>query len=208
MNAFKTGMKFEKHVQSIFVKHGFHVFKETGGSKCGPDISILYNGVRVNFECKTKNAFEGGGRVLHMNNGKLRTCDTFFDSLLNGVDIWGGRVPQFKLGNKDFTVWMNESIHFKDIWIDIDSTSVARYYACHDIHYVIIEKTGIYHTGKNPMNIYCPYFECHNRLRIRCKRHSSSSMPSSVQASLVFSKKLLKKFSHSKSTYGTHGSIC
>ena len=54
MNAFKTGMKFEKHVQSIFVKHGFHVFKETGGSKCGPDISILYNGVRVNFECKQR----------------------------------------------------------------------------------------------------------------------------------------------------------
>lgn len=207
MNSFKSGMKFEHHVRSLFVKRGFYVFKDTGGSKSRPDISILYNDTRVNFECKTKNAFEGGGQGLHVHQGRLVSHDTFFKTILDGINLWDGRIPQFKIGNKDFDVWINERLNFRDVWVDIDSKSVARYYAQRGIHYLIIQDTGIYHTGEDPMKLGCPYFECRNRIRIRCKRHSSSSMPSTVQASLIFSKKELKKYTLLKSTYGTDGSI-
>lgn len=191
MNAYATGMKFEKMVRKTFVKHGFTVLENTGGSKSRPDVSILYKGIQVNIECKTKNGFEGGAHGLHVDNGRLVSHDSFFANLLNNVNIWDGRIPSFKLGNKDFDVWINEKHLYKDIWVDIDPTCVSHYYARKSIHYIMIEGDGIYTTGHDPLYLGCPLFTCRNRLRIRCKRHSSSSMPSTVQASLVF-----KKYKH------------
>lgn len=195
MNAFKSGMKFEQRVRNTFKRHGFSVRDLTGGSKKGPDVSILFRGSEVNFECKTKNSFEGGGRRFCVRNNILVLEDSLFESFL-GVHIpWGGRIPAFKLGDGSFDVWMNEKNHFKDEYILIPRDAVSMYYSSNMIHYIIVENKGIYHTGSDPMMIGCPLFTCMCRLRIRCKRHSSSSMPSSVQASLIF--KLETRVTHS-----------
>jgi len=37
-----------------------------------------------------------------------------------------------------------------------------------------------------------PLFKCNTRIRIRCKRHGSTSMPGSVQAALIYTKNSIK----------------
>lgn len=195
MNSFKSGMRFETKVKLIFTRFGFNVMDNTGGSKKGPDVSILHNSKHVTFECKTKNSFEGGGKCMNVVDDKLTTGpETFFNNILNDFVPWGGKIPSFKNGDKSFERWMNERHVFRDEYVTIPPDSVSQYYYMNNVNYMIIEKKGIYHTGKDPMGIGCPLFTCDCKMRIRCKRHSSSSMPTSVQMSLVFNTKKLKKW--------------
>ena len=186
MNSFKSGIKYEQHVKQVFRRFGLKTVESTGGCKKRPDVSIIIGERRINFECKTKRAFEGGACGFDIVDGFLVNRNLFFTHLIGNHVPWGGKIPSFKLGNKDFDVWTNEKHLFRDEYIIVSPDSISRYYRDNDVHYILIQNIGYFHTGDDVLGLKCNQFKPNTRLRIRCKQHSGSSLPSSIQASLVF----------------------
>lgn len=165
---------------------------DIAGSQKGVDLVLEVDNKKVGIECKTRNAFEGGARSFTLSDNKLKMKDEFFNSIIGSYLPFGGRIPQFLLGKKEIREWEEEKENFKGEYICLsDRHIVSNYYNKKNVSYIQIENHGLYHTGNDVLDLKVPHFLCEIKIRIRCKQHTSSSLPSSVQASLIFNRRTL-----------------
>jgi hypothetical protein len=188
-----SGIEYEKRVSTRL-----GISNIAGASS---KIDVYDKDREINIECKTKNAFEGGQISLGVKENNYIFPENekgdLFKKLLNLHTPFDGRIPSFKNGDKSFETWKREKDYFKSYMLECDSTSISEYYKLKGVDYIQIEEKGLYHTGKDIHNYGIPFFEPKTKIRIRCKQHSSSSMPSSIMLSLNFNKRSLplSKFS-------------
>lgn len=194
-NCLANGIRYERRVllmlsETAWREHPIVTKSRTGGATRLNDIVVVVDGKKVVFEVKNKNSFEGGGRVLKDADGSL----TMPIGLLgNEVEYtpWKGRIPSFLRGDKNIERWKVEKPYFRDEYRPVSIDAMRLYYKEKGVDYIQIEGKGLYHTGNDPLVLGVPPFSCFSRIRIRCKQHTSSTLPGSVQASLVFSRKRL-----------------
>jgi len=196
----KKGVIYEDTIRTLlgcctYNNGTINVREKTGGAGHGQDIQFT---VTVNVECKDKGAFEGGGKTYkHIENKLVMSEDCLHKTLLEDYIPFEGRIPSFVTGNKEdpldtkIKVWETEKHLFKDEYKDVSKTAVADYYKSKGIHYIQVEGKGLYTTGHDILELGAPLFTCVTKLRIRCKRHGSSTLPGSVQAALIYMKSSL-----------------
>jgi hypothetical protein len=203
--AFKAGMKCEGDLLEI-MKRTYDV--KTGDCLCafdavsagageGIDVPFHFGGGSYGLESKTLNASEGGQRKFYLKEGILELPNddrTRIHRALLPADfkLWEGRVPSFVKGDRTQETWNKEAASFRDVYVNVDNTAVAKFYKEKGTHYIQIEGKGLYHTGEDPCNFGVPLFSCSTRLRIRCKRHKGS-IPGTVMAALNYNKNTLPK---------------
>jgi len=167
-----------------------HVSETTASGGHGQDVQFRVADITVNLECKDQGAFEGGGKTYkNVENVLVIPEECLHKRLLGDYHPFEGRIPSFLKGDKTLVTWEAEKHLFKDEYKEAPDTTVATYYRSKGIHYIQFEKKGLYTTGHDILELGVPLFKCETRFRIRCKRHRSSTMPSSVQASLTYTKK-------------------
>lgn len=202
-----SGLAFEsailERLKGLHYKGEQIVVKKTSGAARTPDIPILIkNGeeaMSLCIEVKNKGAFEAGGKAFQLVGDQLILPDKEEFRLhreLLGVDYkpFEGRIPSFKKGDKKVETWIAEKHLFPEERIACEDTQiVANYYRKQGSAYIVVEEYGIYHTGEDILNLKVPMFECKVSLRVRCKQHGSSPLPGSVQVSINYDKKTLKK---------------
>ena len=191
----KKGTAYEDVIRELLAKYTYNelvidVAGKTAGAGHGQDVQFIVADITVNVECKDKGAFEGGGKTYkNVENTLVFPEECLHKTLLEGYIPFGGRVPSFLKGDKTLATWETEKTMFKDEHRDVPDTTVADYYRSKGIHYIQFEKKGLYTTGHDILELGVPLFKCETRIRIRCKRHGSSTMPGSVQAAFVYTKK-------------------
>lgn len=71
------------------------------------------------------------------------------------------------------------------------------YYKGKGVHYIQIEKYGLYHTGNDILNLGVPIFYCNQVLRIRTSKHkkkvAGGRVPTDVVGDINYDKKTLIK---------------
>ena len=191
----KKGTAYEDVIRELLAKYTYNelvidVAGKTAGAGHGQDVQFIVADITVNVECKDKGAFEGGGKTYkNVENTLVFPEECLHKTLLEGYIPFGGRVPSFLKGDKTLATWETEKTMFKDEHTNVPDTTVADYYRSKGIHYIQFEKKGLYTTGYDILELGVPLFKCETRIRIRCKRHGSSTMPGSVQAAFVYTKK-------------------
>jgi len=194
-SSLKKGTAYEDVIRALLSECTYNdaaidVAGKTAGAGHGQDVQFKVADISVNVECKDKGAFEGGGKTYkNVENTLVFPEECLHKTLLEGYIPFGGRVPSFLKGDKTLATWETEKTMFKDEHTDVPDTTVADYYRYKGIHYIQFEKKGLYTTGLDILELGVPLFKCETRIRIRCKRHGSSTMPGSVQAAFVYTKK-------------------
>jgi|GEM_PF-6438806 len=179
-----SGKAYEDRIRNILIGLGENV-PPTAGSARGPDIKICREPNDISIEVKSGEAKEGGQFTVPIVDGKL---------VFNNKILWEGNIPSFLSGDKTKETWLKEKHIFRNDRIELDDrTVIAKYYKDKGSSYIQVEHKGLYHTGEDPLKLGAPLFEADTTLRIRCKQHTSSSVPGSVMASLEFDRVSLKK---------------
>jgi hypothetical protein len=127
-NCFKNGIQYEKKIIDL-LKPLYHIIG-TGGSTRQPDIQVQTNdSTIVRIEIKNKNAFEGGGKVMKLINGKLKCpSDSLHHEILYDYIPWNGRIPSFMFGDCSLSTWQKEKHLFPDIRIQTSPDVIRKYY--------------------------------------------------------------------------------
>ena len=197
-SSLENGVAYEHKIRSLLTCYTYnelelHVSETTASGGHGQDVQFRVADITVNLECKDQGAFEGGGKTYkNVENVLVIPEECLHKRLLGDYRPFEGRIPSFLKGDKTLVTWEAEKHLFKDEYKEAPDTTVATYYRSKGIHYIQFEKKGLYTTGHDILELGVPLFKCETRFRIRCKRHRSSTMPSSVQASLTFTKKSIK----------------
>ncbi|MCK9607820.1 MAG: hypothetical protein M0R33_15360 [Methylomonas sp.] len=197
-NSLKSGKTYEEKIAAQLKTCKFNgkplqVSETAGASATKHDIDFVADGIVVSLECKNGGAFECGGRCLKVTNGKLIIREEcLHQRVLGNYCPFGGKIPAFLRGDKTLKTWANEKQQFRDEYIkNLPTNVMCEYYKSKGVHYIQIADRGLFRTGADILNLGVPTIACEVIVRIRCKQHSSSSMPSSVQASFVFNKKTI-----------------
>ena len=113
------------------------------------------------------------------------------DNILKNAHIYE-KAPPFLSNDKNVSMtydqWNMIKHNFPDVYISCPDDAIARAYQAKGVHYIQLEHHGLYHTGEDVCNFGVPLFACHQRLRIRCKRHglrckiTGKYIPTSVTA--------------------------
>jgi len=194
-SSLENGVAYEHKIRTLLTCYTYnelelHVSESTASGGHGQDIQFRVADITVNLECKDQGAFEGGGKTYkNVENVLVIPEECLHKRLLGDYRPFEGRIPSFLKGDKTLVTWEAEKHLFKDEYKEAPDTTVATYYRSKGIHYIQFEKKGLYTTGHDILELGVPLFKCETRFRIRCKRHRSSTMPSSVQASLTYTKK-------------------
>lgn len=164
----------------------------------GHDNDVIFNicDNQYGIECKNKGAFEGGGRVMKLKDGKLYIEDNNIIKALYGEHLaFKGNIPSFLTGNKSSETWVSEKHLFQDEYVNVDPTAVSNYYNSKGSSYIQIEGKGLYHTGNDILELNVPFFQGDTRLRIRTSKHINreTGVPVDVTLALVFKRSSLKK---------------
>jgi hypothetical protein len=198
LHSLANGIAYEKKVadairrlkyngNTIIVPEG-----TAGANSKNNDIMMTIQGREYAVEAKNRGAFEGGGKRFQVTESGLRIPeDGLHKDLLGDYIPWGGRVPSFLRGNKTLELWNLEKDTFKDEYLHVAPETICQYYRQKGASYIQIEDKGVYHTGEDCLSLNVPLFSCEIKIRIRCKRHTSGPMPSSVQASFVYNRKTI-----------------
>ena len=125
---------------------------------------------------------------------------TIFTSLLSNLDMFPA--PPFLQKEITYEEWLEIKTIYKDRYLDIPNDTLSRAYNAKGTQYIQLLNYGLYHTGDDLCNFQVPFFECEQRLRVRCKRHGKkdalgNNVPSSVMASLCPKLKTLPKSPYS-----------
>ena len=193
----QNGISYEQKIllklsMISYKNYPIQIQHKSGGATMNADIQLQVGDILIQIEAKNKGAFEGGGKTMKLHNGRLSCPNGSIHSIiLDGYTPWSGRIPSFLKGDKSLRTWNCEKFFFRDEYRRIAPDVISQYYYKKNIHYIQVEGKGLYHTGNDILQLGVPLFECRARLRIRCKQHSSSSMPSSVQASFTFDRRSL-----------------
>jgi hypothetical protein len=194
-SSLENGVAYEHKIRTLLTCYTYnelelHVSESTASGGHGQDVQFRVADITVNLECKDQGAFEGGGKTYkNVENVLVIPEECLHKRLLGDYHPFEGRIPSFLKGDKTLVTWEAEKHLFKDEYKEAPDTTVATYYRSKGIHYIQFEKKGLYTTGHDILELGVPLFKCETRFRIRCKRHRSSTMPSSVQASLTYTKK-------------------
>lgn len=187
-----NGKKYEDQIKEYLETQNMRVLKGTGGASTRPDVSFWVSNRQINIECKNKGSFEGGGKRFVVQHQKLVIPEDGLHKYLIGSHVpFGSRVPSFLDGDRTLETWTSEKHLFTDEYLAIPDDTMRNYYRNIGIHYIQIEGKGLYSTCCDTLGLGAPPFSCKTRMRIRCKRHTGSPMPGSVQASIVFDRKTL-----------------
>lgn len=194
------GMSYENQIMTKLCGFSYDgspirtISDKTGGATSNPDIQLYIGNIQIRIECKNKNGFEAGGKCMKIINNELKCPDgTLHNDVLNGRTPWSGRIPSFINGDKSLHTWNREKQNFRDEYYRILPDVISAYYKSKSVDYIQVEEKGLYHTGNDVLCLGVPLFECRARIRIRCKQHGSTPMPSSVQAVFTFDKRSLGK---------------
>jgi hypothetical protein len=192
------GFIYENKVNSNLKKTGLLTpgFIPAGADSNAPDAQIRFKGKDYKIEVKLDlNVDFGQGSLSYDINKKtdnwvLSGSDTIsgkqMRQFLEFIGVprivnkqWGPKGPprkftvlskNFKKSDVDF-----DYKNFKDVFIDIPSNSVAKYYNSKNTYYIQIGGKGFYYMGKDIANLNVSKFNLLLKLRIRLKR--GGSMP-------------------------------
>lgn len=209
-----NGKKYEERVANVCnslksvyqdVPLNTQSISELGGCTSGQDLYLNYKSINdIGVEVKRITPDWMQMSIRPDNNGNWSSSGrtkiphdskTIFESYISSTEF---PVPPFLDRDITYEEWERIEDTYKDKYIDIPSDTISRAYSAKNTHYIQLLNYGLYHTGNDPCNFGVPYFECHQRLRIRCKRHGKKDstgkhIPSSVMASLCPKLSTLKK---------------
>lgn len=169
------GYAYERHIRECLMSHGV---------KCGrvaqsanrPDLTFDVDGDTFGIEIKTRGAFEAGQHTVKLIDNKL---------YFHGHTLFDGRVPSFMKGDKSKETWASEK-HLFNQYYDLDNPALIAYmYRLKGCAYIQIQGKGLFHTGRNPLNLDVHFLRIPVRMRARCKQHKGK-VPSSVMVSLTY----------------------
>lgn len=194
-----NGMSYERQIMTKLCGLSYDgspirtITDRTGGSTPNPDIQLYMGNIQIRIEIKNKNGFEGGGKAMKIINNQLKCPDgTLHNDVLDGRTPWSGNIPSFLKGDKSLHTWYREKQNFRDEYYRILPNVISVYYKSKGVDYIQVEGKGLYHTGNDVLCLGVPLFECRARIRIRCKQHGKTPMPSSVQAVFTFDQRSLE----------------
>lgn len=192
----RSGTNYEKlcfDVLKTFEPKGVKV-SLGGGASHTPDLRLEYKGKSVNIEVKTSPQADFGQRSMTLvgettdGYGVLKfravpECSVHIRELKD-FQPFGGLVPPFMERRISVDEWRRVKADFKDEFVPLSPTAISRYYSeVANCSYVQIKNFGLYHTGEDPLELGVPALLCPRAtMRIRCKQHGSTSLPSSVTA--------------------------
>lgn len=196
-----SGIQYELKIASILSKIKYknqklNMHQTTAAAGHDNDIMFTINEKSYGIECKNKGAFEGGGRVMKVNNGKLCVHDNSLINVLYGNYIpFNGNIPGFLGEDKTTKTWMDQKHIFSDEYIQVESTAISNYYKTKGSSYIQIEGKGLYHTGDDILELDVPLFQGSTRLRIRTTKHidKKTGVPKDITVALVFKRSSLEK---------------
>ena len=188
-NCLKNGMKYElKNFNSLgkLAYLGYPIIASaTAGASNTVDINCTAGPYTFGIEVKNKGAFEGGSKKLVPTP--------------HGMGFIDDSIHKYALGNKQLyngLIFSKENIEpfRKDVFVDISSNIISEYYSKKGSQYIQIEQMGLYHTGRDVLNLGVPYFLCENaRMRIRSTKH----LYSDITAALQYNRKSILKSPYS-----------
>lgn len=207
--SFKSGNAYEKIIcdklKNMNYKNVPFKVEHTGGSTDNADITInIPEKGLVKFETKNKGAFEGGCvKLVPSPKGLIIEKECIHKYILGDTILYKGEILPWYKGKRTNSDWLeNKHIFEKDIFIKAPENAVSIYYAGKGVHYIQIEKMGLYHTGYDILDLGVPLFMCNSVLRIRSSKHKKGGIPTDITAALQFERKTLQK-----SNYNLENSI-
>lgn len=202
-HSFKNGNTYEKSIcdklQSMKYKDNLLQVQHTGGSTANADITVITEKGIIKFETKNKGAFEGGCvKLTPCSTGLTIEKDCIQKHILGDTVLYGGEILPWYLGKRTVNDW-RESKHLfeKDIFVKAPHDAISTYYREKGVHYIQIERMGLYHTGYDILEFGVPMFACVSSLRIRSSKHKKGGIPTDITAALQFERKSLQKSKYS-----------
>jgi hypothetical protein len=158
-----------------------------GGSSSKNDIICNYKDTGdIGIEAKKYNApdwmqcsikFNTETKQWEASKGKNpEKCREIFNSLVNGLDLYGGEVPPFMMKDMTHEEWTQtkkETGKWKDAYVDIPPETIRNLYAAKGCQYIqVSDGYGLYHLGDDVCGFDVPIFDVDQQLRVRTKIHS------------------------------------
>lgn len=191
--SFESGLEYEKKLFDRLVS-SMNVSAPAGASsRC--DLTVtLEDGFTINFEIKNKGAFEGGSVKLSKDMRIEKEC--IQKEILGDTILYGGEILPWYLGKRRYSDWKEKKHVFgKDVYIKASPDAISEYYYNHrGVHYIQIEKLGLYHTKSDILKLGTPKFTCEDCvLRVRCTKHKKNGIPTDITAALQYNRRLIQK---------------
>ncbi len=184
-----SGNAYERLVHSVISKCIYQgerfctqTAAELGGSGAGQDHQCIMG---VNIESK-KYPNPDWTQITLTHNGTHWVCSKGrklqpavreeFNRILGNIHLWNGYIPSFIHEPITHEKWIQEKIHFRDVYIPCDSIQISTFYRKKGSAYIQVSNgKGLYHTGEDPLGLGVPVFECPQHIRIRVKVHGTKN---------------------------------
>ena len=157
------------------IKHSSKILKLGGGSSHEADIHTT-NG---HIECKATQPPDWGQSQLKWEDGRWVPTNTFFQKYMDRVRF---KPPPFLYNKISYDEWIKIKHAYKDEYLEIEDQGIQKFYTNKGCAYIQIKDYGLYHMGKDPLDLRVPEFLVKQRIRIRVKVHSKSKSKLSVTA--------------------------
>ncbi len=194
--SFENGSKYEKKVFDRLVSSYPKIIVDApAGASSRCDIAVtLEDGTKINFEIKNRGAFEGGSVKFSKNMRIEKEC--IQKEILGDTILYGGEILPWYLGKRRLSDWKEKKHIFgKDVYIKASPDAISDYYYNHrDVHYIQIERLGLYHTKIDLLELGTPKFTCDDCvLRVRCTKHVKNGIPTDITAALQYNRRLIQR---------------
>jgi len=211
MKGFLCSVKGNEYEHLIYnvVKHTyingkqFNIQKETDLAGCSSknDICCIYKDKEIGIEAKKYRTPDWMQCSIKYDKLNLKwytgvthkipkRCVDIFNSLINKLNIFNGKVPPFIEHNLTHSDWMKikkSTTTWNDTYIDIPDMTISNLYKLKGCYYIQISQYGLYHTGIDICGFGVPKFELKQRLRIRTKIHTRKAKDGFCKLSVTVS---------------------
>lgn len=193
-----NGLVYEAHVHDILyrnLKSPYKVSKPVTRtfSPHGYDLTIFKNDIEHHVEIKRNIKAQMGGTSLTYSDGAFKMVNNIHDSGI--VDSLSHMKPYIE-DYLDFMISKNPVMSSRkfpfmvpvDVWEDardqglltnlnqnipFDISFIKKHYSNKNCHYIQIGEKGLYHLGKNPMNLDIPELQGDVNIEVRLCRSGS-----------------------------------
>jgi hypothetical protein len=191
-----SGNAYERKIYSILKntyisgnRFNCQLERDLGGSSANNDLTCVFGNRHIGVEVKKGTSPDWMQCSLFFNiqtgswegsvKGKIPPeSRKTFNTLLNGVVLFNGKIPPFvnsKITHQEWLNVKNNCTDFKDHYLHIPENTIKNMYTNKDCYYIQISGYGLYHLGTDICNFNVPEFIIKQRLRIRTKVHGKKN---------------------------------
>lgn len=180
----ESGNLYEKNVYSIVSKLKFKTNNEKfnnnsqlGGSSSKCDLICNHRNQNINIELKNNNNPEIIQCSLYKSDNIWKGKKTnIFDDILKDVELFNNLLPQFFENSITSEEWEKVKKNFPEITIQGPNNLPCKLLKDKNIHYIQINKRGLFCIDEDICDFGVPKFEPENvHLRIRVKKHTTKN---------------------------------